>query len=231
MTRPTAGEEALTRWLHPGWRLQLVRVGVLLFLLVFAVGWGVGAVFAVLVLWRHGNHPAVDIFLGAWLLVWAAIPVWFVRGLRAARKARQRGTRVVAFGRWSAVFFFGCFAVAWCAGLAAIVSQGNLGNSLLMSAFTTVLLLFAVDAALHRESVSVDPLALEIRDTWGRLRRTRRYELRLIRNPRTERAKDPEGGLYPFWEVAFEYESKTVRFGRLSWQEAEQRAKELARLV
>lgn len=60
---------------QPGWRFQLLRLGLLFFLLVFAVGWAVGAVFAVLALRRHGNHPTVAVFLGAWLLFWVSVPV------------------------------------------------------------------------------------------------------------------------------------------------------------
>jgi len=203
--------------LRPGWRLQFLRLGLLVFLSVFAFGWTVGGVFAVRVLWRHGNHPTVAIFLGAWLLLWAVIPVWL-----AFSASRHRQRRIHPTSEWSARFFFGCTVVAWCAGLAAIVSRDHLGESLLVVAFTAFFLLFGIDAALHRQNVSVDPLALEIRDSWGRLRRTSRYELRLIRNPRIERPSDSEGGVYPFWEVAFDYESKTVRFGRFSWREAEQ---------
>ena len=222
MTRPIAGDETLPRWLRPGWRLRALVFGLLLFLLVFAVGWAIGAVFAVRGLMRSGNHPTVAIFLGAWLLVWAAIPVWFVFA-----GARHRHRRIHPASAWSARFFFGCFAVGWFAGLAGIVSQGHLGDSLLASAVTTVFVVVGLDAALHRQHVSVDPLALEIRDSWGRAGRTRRYELPLIRNPRAERPKNPDGGQYSFWEVVFEYGSKTVRFGQLSSREAEQRARDL----
>lgn len=132
----------------------------------------------------------------------------------------------------SGAFFVGCFAVAWFAGLAAVVSQGDVGGSLLGLAFTAFFLLGAVNAALHRQHVSVDPLVLQICDSWGRLTRTRRYELRLIHDPRVERLKDEDGDPSRYWRVAFQYGSKTVRFGKeLSQTEAMKQARELAEQI
>jgi hypothetical protein len=100
------------------------------------------------------------------------------------------------------------------------------------SAVATVVVLVVIVDKLYRQVVSVDELALEVRNTYGPFERTRRYELQLISAVRAEREADPEGGFTRFWEVAFEYGSKTVRFGcRLSQQEAEQRALELSRLI
>jgi hypothetical protein len=165
MTRPPAGEEAQHEWLNTRRGLQLLRLGLLVFLLAFAVAWAVGAVFAVLVLWRHGKHPTVAVFLGAWLLLWAAIPVWFVQAFGRAREARQRGTAVKSFGRWRAVFFVGCFAVGWLAGLVGVWRRGDhLGGSLL-SAFTAVVFVPFIVDVLHRRTVSADPLATSAQTT------------------------------------------------------------------
>src|SRR6266404_6336839 len=107
MTQLIVGDETFLRWLHPGWRRRVLGVGLLLLLLAFTVAWAVGAVFAALVLWRHGSsNPAAAVFLGGWLLLWAAFLVWVVQAIRKARRVRQSGMYVFeGFSRVGAFVF------------------------------------------------------------------------------------------------------------------------------
>jgi len=201
---------------------------VLLFLLAVAVAWAFGAGLAVTILWRHRSEPAGAVFVGAWLLLWVGAPVSVVRGLRSAERA---GPERMWQGsdRGAACIFFGCFTAAWFAALVGVLKQGDVGGFLAMCAFTAVFFTGFIAEFLRivqRQTVWTDPLELAIRNTYGPLRRTRRYELRLILNPRAERK------FTGLWEVAFEYGSKTVRFGDgLSRQEAEDRVRELAQRI
>jgi hypothetical protein len=63
MTGLTPGQEAFAKSVGTRWGFRLFRLVLLLFLLVFAVGWVVGAVFAVPLLWRHGSDPIVAVFM------------------------------------------------------------------------------------------------------------------------------------------------------------------------
>jgi len=166
---------------------------VLLFLLAVAVAWAFGAGLAVTILWRHRSEPAGAVFVGAWLLLWVGAPVSVVRGLRSAERA---GPERMWQGsdRGAACIFFGCFTAAWFAALVGVLKQGDVGGFLAMCAFTAVFFTGFIAEFLRivqRQTVWTDPLELAIRNTYGPLRRTRRYELRLILNPRAER-KDIE---------------------------------------
>jgi hypothetical protein len=179
MPRPIAGEEALAPPIRPSWRLQLLRLGLLLFLLVFAVPWVVGVVFAVDVLWHH-HSPTTDAFLGGWLLIWASVPVVcvapFIRGTHI--RPHRPGSP-----SWSAVFFVGGFAVAWFAGLAALLSQGDTGGFLVMAAFTAIVLLIVITGELYRENVTIGPRTTVISKQIGPFHWTR-HEPRAICDPR-----------------------------------------------
>ena len=139
MTRPNTGDEALLRWVYPGWRRRLLCFGPLLFALVFAVAWGIGAVLASLTLWRHGkSHPEAAVFLSAWLLLWSWIPVWVIQAILKARRARQTGTFVFeGFTPGGGLVFYCCFAVGWLAGLVGVLRQGDVAGFLVGVAFTT----------------------------------------------------------------------------------------------
>jgi hypothetical protein len=141
MPRPIAGEETLPRWLRSRCQRRLLLFGLFLFLLVVTVAWAIAAVFAVLVLWRHGgSHPVAAVFLSGWLLGWATFPVYLVRGILTDRRARRGGTYV--FEGWSRVgasLFCGGFAVGWLAGPVAALRQGDVFDFLVGAAFAAVL--------------------------------------------------------------------------------------------
>ena len=157
MTR-LAGEEALPRWLRGGWLVRLLGLGVLLFLLAFAVIWSVAGVALGILFWHQRNEPTVGVFLGALLVVWTVVPttsVWLAltrKGPRAVLESRLH--------RWNGRLFLACFAIAWFAGLAGLLHQGNVHGFLLLSAFTAFPLLMFIAHVSYRRTVSEGPPTL-----------------------------------------------------------------------
>src|SRR5262249_14590217 len=155
--------------------------------------WVIAVVFAVILLWRKHGDPVVDIFVGAWLLAWALVPAYFLRGLLAGRQGRSLAltTRPTGFDRWGARIFVGCWAVGFLAGMPGMVRQGDAAELVRgLSFFAAFILFFVVVELLRRQTVSIDAFALETRNSFGPLCRTRRYQLRLISAPRTVEKKD-----------------------------------------
>jgi len=211
---------------------HLLRLAVFGLVLAFVAGWVVLGVYVAVMLWDNADHPAVAVFLGAWLLLWFVTPPVGVWEGFATVRGRWSATRAARFNRRSGTFFAACFGVAWFAGLAGLAYQGDVGGALTLSAITAAIVLLWLTDRVHRQTVSADILGFVIFDSYGPVRRTRRYQLRLIRNPRAVPEKFPEDDLPTYWEVAFDYETKTVRFGRTpSRLEAEQRAHELTALI
>ena len=128
-------------------------------LVVFAAVWAVGAVvLAVLFLRRNGSDPRVAVFLGALLVMWTVVPamsIWVALTRNGSREVLDS-----RLNRWSGRLFFACFAVAWFAGVASALHQGDVSGFLVLSGFTAFLpVLFIVDV-IHRRTVSENPLAL-----------------------------------------------------------------------
>jgi predicted MFS family arabinose efflux permease len=89
MTQPTAGEEPLPAWLRQAWQRRLLLFGLLVFLLIVTAAWAAAAIFALIVVWRHGSNPAVAVFFGVWLSLWASYPVAMFRSVRRATAIRR----------------------------------------------------------------------------------------------------------------------------------------------
>ena len=235
---PIAGEDALPEWLRRRWLAWPLGLGILLFLLTLAVVWAAGSVYGAILFWQHHTDPTVAVFLAAWLLIWVGWPIASTRHMLVDRGENR--THLPSLARWMAgtiqtqrdVLVVACVAAAWFVCLAGALRQGNVHGFVVGSALTAALSLLQIAVIVYRQTVSIDIVTLEIRDTIGPLHLTRRYQLRLIRNPRAEREEDSEGGVTAFWKVAFDYGSKTVRFGHeLSGIEAEERAEQLAQLT
>jgi hypothetical protein len=235
---PIAAEDALPEWLRRRWLAWPLGVGILLFLLTFAVVWVASSVYGAILFWHHHNDPTVAVFLAAWLLIWVGWPVAWSGHMLADRC--EHPTHLPSLAWWMAGtiqtqrngLVVACVAAAWFTCLAAALRQGNVHGFVVGSALTAAILLHVIAVIVYRQTVSIDIVTLEIRDTIGPLHRTRRYQLRLIRNPRAEREENSEGDHTAFWKVAFDYGPKTVRFGHeLSGIEAEERAEQLAQLT
>jgi hypothetical protein len=175
----------------------------------------------------------VVVFLGGWLAAWVTYPLSVIEGGRVTR-ARRKGLPWPSPGTVAGLtkrIFIGGFAVAFGGGVLGVLLQDGIGGLLSFAPFAGFVVLAVVSGHAYRETVSVDPIALDIRKACGPIGRTRRYELTLIRTPRAELESDSDGET-GFWNVAFEYGGKTVRFGlRLDEEQARARASELSRMV